>query len=238
MDLKLRYRSSVLGIFWSLVEPLLILAILFVVFSSILKTDIPNFQIFLLLGIILFQLYSRTTIMGMESILSKAGIVSTISTPRIIFPVSSSLTAFYMMLVEFAVFFGFMVVFQYMPPTSILFLPIIVLLVYVLSLGIAIPFSVLNVRFRDMRSIWTIVLQASFFLTPIFYKLDFLPEVIRQFIQFSPLTQLVEMAHLTVLENKLPDPFWFTYTVLSVISIFVIGILLYKKFNKNLVEQL
>ena len=143
-----------------------------------------------------------------------------------------------MMLFEFIVFFGFLIVFQYMPPITILFLPIIVLLVYVLSLGIAISFSVLNVRYRDIRSIWTIILQASFFLTPIFYKLDFLPEIIRQFIQFSPLVQLVEMAHIVVLENKLPDPFWFTYTVLSVVSIFVIGLLLYKKFNQNLVAQL
>ena len=238
MDLKLRYRSSVLGIFWSLMEPLLILAILFVVFSSILKTDIPNFPIFLLLGIILFQLYSRTTTMGMESILNRAGVVSNVSIPRIIFPISSSLTASYMMLIEFIVFFGFMVVFQYMPSQTILFLPIIVLLVYVLGLGLAIPFSVLNVRYRDIRSIWTIVIQASFFLTPIFYKLDFLPDLIRQFIQFSPLAQLVEMAHLVVLDNKLPDPFWFTYTVLSVTSIFVIGVLLYKKFNKNLVERI
>lgn len=238
MDLKLRYRSSVLGILWSLIEPLLMLTILFIVFSSILKTDIPNFPIFLLLGIILFQLYSRTTAMGMESILSKAGIVSTVSTPRIVFPVSSSLTAFYMMLVEFIVFFGFLIVFQYIPSPTILFLPIVVLLVYILGLGLAISLSVLNIRYRDMRSVWTIILQASFFLTPIFYKLDFLPEIIRQFIQFSPLAQLVEMAHIVVLENKLPDPFWFAYTVLSVVSIFLISLLVYTKLNKNLVEQL
>jgi lipopolysaccharide transport system permease protein len=174
----------------------------------------------------------------MESILGRAGIVATVNVPRIVYPISASLTASYMMLVEFTVFFGFLVAFQYLPPLTILFLPIIVLLVYFLSLGLGIAFSVINVRYRDIRSIWTIVLQASFFLTPIFYKLDFLPDIIRQFIQFSPLAQLVEMSHQVVLENKLPDPFWFTYSVLSTASIFGISLFLYKKFNKNLVEHI
>lgn len=238
LDLKLRYRSSILGIFWSFLEPLLILTILFIVFSSILKNDIVNFPIFLLLGIILFQLYSRVTAMGMESILIRSGVVSSVNIPKVIFPIAASLTALYMMIFEFVVFFMFMVFFQYLPPLTILFLPVVIFLVFVLSLGIAIPFSVLNVHYRDIRSIWTIILQATFFMTPIFYKLEFLPQEIKQFLQYSPLVQLVEMSHLVVLENRLPDPFWLFYTVVSVVVIFLAGLLIYKKFSKNVVERL
>lgn len=238
LDLKLRYRSSILGILWSFIEPLLMLTILWIVFSSILKNDILNFPIFLLLGIILFQLYSRVTAMGMESILMRQGIVSSISIPKMVFPIAASLTAFYMMCFEFIVFFVFLGVFQYLPPVTILFLPVVIFLVFILSLGIAIPFSVLNVHYRDVRSIWTIILQGTFFMTPIFYELENLPQEIKQVLQFSPLVQLVEMSHLVVLENKLPDPFWLSYTIISVIVIFFVGLLIYKKFSKNIVEKL
>lgn len=238
IDLKLRYRSSVLGILWSFLEPLLILAILMVVFSSILKTDVPNFPIFLLLGIIFFHMYTRATSMGVESILSRGGIVSSINVPHIIFPVSSSLTALIMMGFEFIIFFVFLIGFQFIPSPTILVLPFLVLLVFILSLGLAIPLSVLNIHYRDVRSIWTIVVQATFFLTPIFYKLEFLPEIIRQYIQFSPLVQIVEMTHQVVLENKLPDPFWLSYTVIVVVSVFIVGLLIYKKFDKDIIEKL
>lgn len=238
IDLKLRYRSSVLGILWSFIEPLLMLTILLLVFSSILKTNVPNFPIFLLLGIIFYQMYSRATSMGIESLLSRGGIISSINVPHIIFPISSSFTALIMMAFEFTIFFAFLVVFQFIPSITILVLPFLVLLVFILSLGLAIPLSVVNVHYRDIRSIWTIILQATFFLTPIFYKLDFLPEIIRQYIQFSPLVQIVEMTHQVVLENKLPDPFWLSYTVIAVISVFIIGLLIHKKFDKDIVEKL
>lgn len=237
-DLKLRYRSSVLGILWTFLEPLLILTILFVVFSSILKNDIPNFPIFLLLGIIFFQTFSRSTGMGIDSILGRAGVVSSINISRIIFPLASSITSLYMMAFEFLILFGFMIAFQFTPTLTILFLPVLLILLFILGLGLAIPLSVLNVHYRDVRSIWTIVLQAAFFLTPIFYKLDFLPEPIRQVVQFSPLAQIVKMSHEVVLENKLPDPAWFLYTVFSIFAIFMIGILVYKKYKVNLVERL
>jgi len=131
-----------------------------------------------------------------------------------------------------------MIAFQFTPTLTILFLPVLLILLFFLGLGLAIPLSVLNVHYRDVRSIWTIVLQGSFFLTPIFYKLEFLPEPIRNIVQFSPLAQLVKMSHEVVLENKLPDPTWFLYTVFSVFAIFMIGILVYKKYKVNLVERL
>ena len=186
----------------------------------------------------MFQLYSRATTSGMESILIRQGIISSVSIPKIVFPIAASLTALYMMSFEFVIFFVFMGFFQYIPPLTILFLPIVIFLVFVLSLGIAIPFSVLNVHYRDIRSIWTIILQATFFMTPIFYKLEFLPQEISQFLQYSPLVQLVEMSHLVALENKLPDPFWLLYTLVSVTTIFLVGLLIYKKFSKNIVEKL
>ena len=237
-DLKVQYKSSILGIFWSFLEPLFILLVLFVVFSTILKQDIPNYPIFLLLGIIQFRMFSRGTITGIESLLARTGVISSIKISKGIFPFSANLTSFYMMCLEFVILFIFMVVLGFVPPITIIFLPILLVILFSLSFGLSLPLSVLNVHYRDIRSIWTIVVQAAFFLTPIFYKLEFLPEQVQQVVQFSPLTQIVVMSHQVVLENQLPDPFWFSYLVFSVLAIFLVGLYIHKKFSVNLVEKL
>jgi len=102
-DLKVQYKSSILGIFWIFLEPLLIFLVLFVVFSTILKQDIQNYQIFLLLGIIQFRMFSRGSSTGIESLLARAGVISSIKISKSIFPFSANLTSFYMMCLEFVV---------------------------------------------------------------------------------------------------------------------------------------
>lgn len=236
-DLKLRYKSSILGAMWSFLEPLLILAILFIVFSSILKSSVQNYPIFLLTGIITFQMFSRATSMGSESILAKGGILSSVRIPTVAFPISSTLTALYMMGFEFMILSVFMIVYHFMPPITILFLPILLVLLFVLGLALAIPFSVLNVHYRDLRSIWAIILQAAFFLTPVVYKLDFLPKDIQMVLQYSPLVQLVNMIRGVTLEGNMPDMNWFLYTVAIILSILTVGMLIFKRYKANLVEK-
>jgi lipopolysaccharide transport system permease protein len=183
-------------------------------------------------------MFSRSTTISAESILNRAGIVSSIRIPKNIFPISATLTAFYMMCLEFIVLAVFMAGLKFVPPTTIVFFPVLILLLFILCLGISIPLSILNIHYRDVRSIWTIIIQAAFFLTPIFYKLEFLPENIRNIIQFSPLTQIVNMSHQVILENKLPDLYWFLYLVISISAIFLIGMVIYKKYELNVVERL
>ena len=236
-ELKLRYRSSVLGVIWNFLEPLLILTILFLVFDKLLKTDIENYPLFLLLGIITFQMFSRTTSMSLDSLISRAGIISSIKIPLIIFPISVSLTSFYMILFEFSIVAVFMIIFQFIPPLTILFLPILMILLFLLGLGISIPLSVLNVHYRDLRSIWTIILQAAFFLSPVIYKLDFLPSSISNILQYSPLAQLITMIRDVTLNGQLPEPFWFLYVVGTVFAILIIGLRIFSSYKVNLVEK-
>lgn len=237
-DLKIRYKSSVLGVLWAFLEPLMILTILFVVFSSLFKNNIENYPVFLLLGIILYQMFSRATVGGMESIIARGGVITSIRIPRVIFPISSSMTALYMMGFEFVIFGGFMIAYRFIPPITALFFPVLLFLLFILSVGIAMPLSVINVHYRDARAIWTIVLQALFFLTPVFYKLTFLPNVVQKVVELSPLAQIIEMSRGVVLDDKLPDPSWFLYVVVITCSIFILGLMLFKKYQKNLVERL
>jgi len=233
MDLKLRYRNSILGIGWSFLEPLLILSILNLVFSTILKNNIENFPIFLILSLAMYNMFTRSTAMSLESMLAKAGIIKSVYLKKEVFAISSNLTAFFMMLIEFSIVIVFIIIFQFTPTITVVFIPIFVLLLAVFSLGISLPLSALNVRFRDVRVIWTVLLQALFFLTPIFYKIDFLPSPISDFVRLNPLALLMEMAHDALLFDTWPSSSDLIYVVLTSFLALVVGWLIFRKLDKR-----
>jgi len=237
-DLVIRYKSSVLGILWSFLEPLLMLAVLYLIFTHVFKSNIENYPLYLLLGIIMWTFFSRSTNMGLNSILGRAGIVNQIYFPREILPISSCITAFIMMGIEFAVFFAFVAGFQFLPPLSIIILPGLLVLLFVLTLGLSFFLSVLNVRFRDVQSIWNIVTYAGFFVTPIIYSLDVFPEELSKLLLINPVAQILEMAHNSVLYGILPNLSDMVYTVGVTFGILVLGYFTFRHYQFKIVEEL
>jgi lipopolysaccharide transport system permease protein len=232
MDLKLRYRQSILGIGWSFLEPLLLLSILNLVFSTILKSPVENFPIFLILNLTLYNFFSRGTSISTESILGRAGIIKSVYIKKEVFPISANITAFLMMFIEFTIVVIFFIVFQVVPPITILYLPLIVVLLAVFTLGISLPLSILNVRFRDVRVIWTVILQAMFFLTPIFYKIDFLPHPISDVARLNPVALLIEIGHNLALFGMMPNFVDLVYVIIVSFATLLIGWIIFRKLDR------
>jgi lipopolysaccharide transport system permease protein len=237
-DLKIRYRNSVLGVLWSFVEPLLLLTVLFVVFSTMFKFEIPNFPIYLLLGIICYRFFQNGTSLALSSLTNRSATITQIYFPRSIPGLSAGITSAIMLVCELAVFGIFMVSFQFIPPITILLLPLVLALELLLVFGIALPLSVLNVKFKDTEFLWQVVVSAGFFLTPIFYQFDMLPEMIRNVLQFSPMVQIVTMAHHVVLYGTLPSVNTVLYAVGSISTITVIGYLIFRKYQARIAEDM
>ena len=237
-DLKIRYRNSVLGVLWSFIEPLLLLAVLFVVFSTMFKFEIPNFPIYLLLGIICYRFFQNGTTIALNSLTNRSATITQIYFPRSIPGLSAGITSAIMLVCELAVFGIFMVSFQFIPPITILLLPLVLALELLLVFGIALPLSVLNVKFKDTEFLWQVVVSAGFFLTPIFYQFDMLPETIRNVLQFSPMVQIVTMAHHVVLYGMLPSVNTVLYAVGSISTITVIGYLIFRKYQARIAEDM
>lgn len=237
-DLKIRYRNSILGFFWTFLEPLLMLTVLYLVFTNLFKSQIEHFPLYILLGIIFWNMFSRGTSMGLNSILSRSSILTQIYFPREILSLSSALTSFLMLCFEMIVFGIFMAVFQFSPPSTIILLPFILLLELILVLGLSLPLSVLNVRYRDIQFIWTVVLQVGFFITPIFYKLDILPEYVQKILYFSPMAQIITMAHDVTLYNKLPSIDSILTTTAITLSIFGVCYIIFRKAQGRIMEEL
>ena len=237
-DLKIRYRNSVLGVLWSFVEPLLLLTVLFVVFSTMFKFEIPNFPIYLLLGIICYRFFQNGTSLALSSLTNRSATITQIYFPRSIPGLSAGITSAIMLVCELAVFGIFMVSFQFIPPITILLLPLVLALELLLVFGIALPLSVLNVKFKDTEFLWGVVVSAGFFLTPIFYQFDMLPETIRNILQFSPMVQIVTMAHHVVLYGTLPSVTSILYAVGSISAITAIGYLIFRKYQARIAEDM
>lgn len=237
-DLKIRYRNSVLGFFWTFLEPLLMLSVLYLVFTNLFKSQIEHFPLYILLGIIIWNMFSRGTTIGINSILARASILTQIYFPREILSLSATITAFLMLCFELIVFGIFMVAFQFVPPSTIILLPFVLLLEFVLVFGLSLPLSVLNVRFRDTQFIWAVILQAGFFITPIFYKLDILPEYAQRILYFSPMVQIVNMAHDVTIYNIMPSIESIQITVATTLLIFAICYAIFRKAQIRVMEEL
>ena len=158
--------------------------------------------------------------------------------PRSIPGLSSGFTAAIMLVLELVVLGIFMVVLQFTPPITILILPLILALQFLLVLGISLPLSVLNVKFKDTEFIWMVVVHAGFFLTPIFYQFDMLPNYVQSILQFSPVVQIVTMSHHVVLYGILPPVNSILYAVFSISVITGIGYIIFRKYQGRIVEEI
>jgi lipopolysaccharide transport system permease protein len=237
-DLKIRYRNSVLGILWSVIEPLLLLGVLFFVFSTMFKFEIENFPIYLLSGIVTWNFFKNGTSIALSSLTNRSSLITQIYFPRSIPALSAAVTAFIMLLTELVVLGIFMVVLGFIPPLTIIYLMPVFLLAFFLIVGISLPLSVLNVKYKDVEFIWGVILQAGFFLTPIFYQFDMMPESVRNILQFSPMVQIVTMVHHVVLYGTLPTINSILYAVTSTFIIVFFGYLVFRKLQARIVEEI
>ena len=237
-DLKIRYRNSVLGVFWSLVEPLLMMGVLFLVFSNMFKFEIPNFPIYLLLGIVCYNFFKNGTTFALNSLTNRSALMTQIYFPRSIPAISAGITAALMLILEIVVLAFFIVIFQFAPPITILLLPLVLGLLFVLVIGISLPLSVLNVKYKDTEFLWQVIVSAGFFLTPIFYQFDMMPAQVQNVLQFSPMVQIVTMAHHVVLYGTLPTINSILFAVGSISVITIVGYLIFRKYQAKVVEEM
>ncbi len=237
-DFKLRYYGSFLGFFWALLKPLFIFAVLYLVFTVFINWNILNYQLYLLLGIIIWNFFAEATINGINSLQNKSGLLKKVYFPRIFVVISSTTTSLLVFLLNILVFFLFyifsdlsfsLVVFFFLPYAIIL---------YFLALSISLSLSILQVYFKDLIQIWEILLQAFFYLTPIIYPISLVPEAYRHFLFLNPLTGIIQYFRLIIIEHKIPSVLGTFYLFLFVFLFFLISYYIFNKYSKKIIELL
>ena len=237
-DFKMRYHGSILGYLWSLIKPLLIFAVLYLVFSVLMRWDIPNFQLYLLLGIIIWNFFAEGTMMGLNALVSKSNLIKKIYFPRILVVIASICSSFLTLLINFLIFFLVYFLSELNFHLGLLLFPIYLVLIFLLVIGLSFILSILQAKFKDTSQIWEVFLQAGFFLTPIIYPISFIPESYRFYLFINPITGIVQYSRLLVLENQNPSILGTIY-VLCIIALFVLlGLYIFNKFSNKVIEDL
>lgn len=237
-DFKLRYKNSILGFFWSLVEPLLMLIVLYIIFSFFMRMNVENYQLFLLTGIISWNMLSRGTSMGLNSILGKSSLVSKVYFPREILVISSCITALLMTLLEFVVLGIFMLIFAVMPTITIIYFPFILLIQFILIIGLSFGLASLNVYYRDTQYIWAVILQAGFFASPIIYPLSIIPEKYIWIIRLNPMTHIIGMLRGSIIYSTIPIIQDIIFVMMISFIILVIGYIIFLRFEPRFAEEI
>ena len=168
-DFKLRYQGSALGYAWSVLKPLFLFAILYIVFDRFLRLgrDIEHFPVYLLLGIVLWSFFTEATIDGLQSIITRGDLIRKINFPKYIIVVSGTISALINLLINLVVVAFFIIVNGvHVGWEAILVVPLLLEL-YVFALAVAFFLAALNVKFRDTGHLWDVFLQAAFYATPI-----------------------------------------------------------------------
>ena len=247
-DFKLRYQGSLLGYAWSLLKPLLLFVILYVVFVYFLKIgkDIEHFPVYLLLGIVLWNFFTEMTVQSLGSIVGRGDLIRKIRIPRWMIVFASSISATINLLLSLVVVAIFMVVNQVPLMGSIIMLPIYLVMIYVLALGCSLFLAAAYVKFRDLSYIWEIILQAGFYATPIIYPLQMIGnETIEKILLLNPMAQAIQGArydvitHQTLTTYNAWDGSWHVLIPIGVtIAIFIGGLLYFKSQAKDFAENI
>lgn len=254
-DFKLRYQGSALGMAWSVLKPLMLFAIMYVVFVRFLKfgANIPHFAVSLLLAQTLWSFFQESTSQGMRAIVDRGDLLRKINFPKYIVVVSATVSAFINLAISLVVVLIFMVFNQVeFRPTMLLF-PLVITELYVFALAVAFLLSTLYVKFRDINHIWDVVMQMWFYATPIIYPLSQIISmggklwVVKAMLILNPIAQLIQDARY-VLVTPQTETIWNTVgsstpilklvPIIMVLALFVIGVLVFRKHSRKFAEDL
>ena len=228
-DFKLKYRRSVLGILWSVLNPLLMMMVFTAVFSTMFRFNIADYPIYFILGNTLFTLMSDSTSSAMHSIIDSAALIKKIRIDKIVFPVEKvlfQLVNFAVSLVAVAIV---MIYFRIMPTLDLLLLPFLVLCVVLFSIGLGLLLAALAVFFRDICHLWGVVLTAWTYATPIFYPVDQVPVWMQQVMQYNPMYHYITYFRDIALWGNTPSLTESALCFGGALAVFIAGLLVFKK---------
>ena len=237
-DLKVRYKGSVLGFLWTFLTPLLQLIVYTIVFSTIMKVNIDKFYIYLFIGLIPWLFFATCIQAGSTSILMNKDLIKKIYFPRIILPISTVNSAFMNMFYSMIVVLLTILVSGIGFSKYLLLLPLAMITQYILVLGMTFIFSSLNVYFRDLEYILNIIVMIWFYLTPIVYKIEMIPENFRFWFYLNPMTGIINFYRDILYYKRMPSFNSFGGILIYGIIMIIIGYFVFEKLQKNFAEEL
>ena len=232
-DIKLKYRNSALGILWSMLNPLLIMIVLTFIFSNIFKNSIPNFPVYCLSGRLLYDFFSQSTNQSMVSITGKSSLIKKIYVPRYLYPLSRVISSFIIFLISLVPLIGIML-FTGVPlnKMNVLILYPLTMLFFI-GLGVGLMLSAINVFFRDLQHLYSVVLLVVMYMSAIFYSPDIIEPKYMFILQLNPVFPVISVFRDCILYGQITSlTNWILCGVYAFISLVIGTIVFYRAQDK------
>lgn len=245
-DFKVRYQNSVLGYAWSLLRPLLLFAVLYIIFTYVipLGKGVEHYPVYLLTGVILWNFFSEATTQGLISVVARGDLLRKINIPRYLLVISTACSASINMLLSLVVLFLFALLNGAMPSLSWLLLIPLILELFALCVGISLLLSSLYVKFRDISYIWEVVLQIGFYASAIIFPLSSVSEKLRVWFFINPVVQIIQDARYAI-ATKTSITIWsacnwprIIIPFIIIATIIILGIVVFKKKSRTFAEDI
>ena len=237
-EIRGKYKGSWLGVLWTFLNPLLMLVVYAFVFPYILRVNVDNYTIFMIVALIPWNFFTTAIQSGTGSVVANGNILKKVYFPREIIPISITTSQ----LVNFLITCIIMAVFRIFSGVGFsvhaLLFPLLVLIQYILILGLTFILSALTVFVRDIDHFVSVILMLGFYATPIVYQGEMLPKKFQIFLKLNPMAQLVEAYRSILYYHRMPDMTMLVIWGLGSVALLVVGYLIFKKLEKSFVEEL
>jgi ABC-2 type transport system permease protein len=246
-EFKKTFFGTALGYLWSLVRPLMLFAVLLLVFTRIVRlgSQVPHYPELLLFNVVLFGFFQEATGGAVGSVLGQEGIVRKTQFPRLVIPLAVVLTTLFTLGLNMIVVFVFMLAFGVAPMWTWLLFPLILLPLLVFICALAMLLSALNVRFRDVAIIWVVAATALNFLTPVIYPLEGIEGTLQHLLMANPLTPIFQQAHVWMIDSHAEGvyaaaggPLPLIAAALIYVTVCVLGVWVFNREAPRIAEQL
>lgn len=228
-DFKTKYKRSALGMAWSFLNPLMTMCVQYIVFSTLFRSDIPNYSVYLLTGIVFMNFFSEAVSMGMTSITGNASLIKKVYMPKYIYPVSrvvSSLVNFVIALIPLLLV---MLITGTMPRPALLLLTFDILCLLGFVTGMGLLLTTAMTFFQDTQFLWGVVSMMWMYLTPVFYPESIIPARMLTLYHMNPMYQYITFARICIIDGVSPAPTAYLWCIISSMVVLALGVLVFKK---------
>jgi ABC-2 type transport system permease protein len=237
-DLTVRYKRSVIGFLWTMLNPLLLMIIFVIVFSALFRFAVPHYETYFLSEFLPWTFFAQTTVTAMMSMAWNGALMKRVRVPKSIFTLASTISGLVNLVLSFVPLFLIMAALGVPLRPALLILPVSFLVLAIFTFGVALALSAISVYFVDVREMYQVALTALMYLTPMIYPLSIVPERFRRVISLNPLLYMLQIVREPVYEGRLPSPHLFGIAVVLALASLLVGWTVFRRLERGFYPHL
>lgn len=237
-ELKRKYSRSKLGVLWSVLNPLLSMAVLSMIFSAIFKHSIENYPIYYLTGYIIWNLFTTATNTAMTALVDNQTLLLQVKLPKVIFPIARVYTAFINFLYSLIAYVVMLIVFQVNPDLHMVIFPAVVALLLIFTMGLSYILTIAYAFFGDIKHLYSVLLTLWMYLSALFYPVDVLPEFVKKIIMENPIYNYVAAARECMMYGHFPTLDQWIRMLIWAAAVYGVGWLCFKTKQDKIIQKI